>query len=67
MPDNSVKNDIADSKEQRSASINIVDKKYVANFSVSSNKDGEYSYDNYPKIFDSLKDFTDYLDKFFKL
>lgn len=67
MPDKSVKNDIADSKEQRNASINIVDKKYVANFSVSSNKDGEYSYDNYPKIFDSLKDFTDYLDKFFKL
>lgn len=65
--DKEITQDIKDSKEQRSSSVSIVDNKFVANFSVSSNDNGDYSYENYQKIFDTIKDYSTYLDKFLKL
>ena len=68
MQDSSVKADINESKETRSANIRVIDGKYVTSFSVQTedSKNG-YSYDSYEKIFDTLKDYTAYLDKFLKL
>ena len=64
--DSEIKKDIEDSKENRSSGISIVDSKYVANFTVNKNEP-DYSYESYQKIFDNVKDYSDYLEKFFKL
>lgn len=65
--DKEISQDIKDSKEQRSSSVSMVDNKFVANFSVSSNNNEDYQYESYQKIFNTVKDYSTYLDKFLKL
>lgn len=54
-------------KERKNVSLSMSDDKYLGNFNIEKEdaKKG-WQYNHYEKVFDNLKDFSDYVEAFFK-
>lgn len=60
-----LKADIEDAKEEKDFSGRVVDGKYVVRYSIRTEKNGEWDYKNYEKIFDNIDEFNSYNEIFF--